>query len=264
MTPRVRPPRMPNHRSLAALLAATAALAACSPDQPVVPETARPAHVILATGAAGGLVPLASLGDTATVLARVVDASGHPVPDARLQWSLHPAGVVAQDGEGVYRAVGNGSVTVVAEVVVGETGVRAGGYYARPLADSVVLRVQQRPERLTIAPVDTAFGTLGASRQLRAEVTDARGNAMLGGPPALTWASADPRVLTVDGSGMLRSLAEGASRVSVHAAGLVGAATFTVQPRLPHTSCMVFAQRKQTRQACVTLDLVMREPGAGR
>jgi hypothetical protein len=268
MTPRAGVPHMPNRMlsvpRLAALVAAAAALAACASDEALVPAASQPAHLVLATSAAGGLVPLASLGDTATVISRVLDASGNPVATARLRWTLRPAGVVAQDAEGVYRAVGNGRVTVVAEVEVGETGVRPAGYYARPLADSVVLEVRQRPARLALAPVDTAFGTLGAARQLRAQVTDARGNALLDGAPALTWVSADPRVVTVDGAGLVRSLDQGAARVSVHAAELTGAATFTVQPHLPHTSCMVFAQRRQTKQACVTLDFVMREREAAR
>jgi hypothetical protein len=70
-------------------------------------------------------------------------------------------------------------------------------------------------------------------------------------------------VLAVDGAGVVRSLAEGAGRVTVHVEALTGAATFTVSPRRPHTSCMVFALRRQTKQACVTVDFVMREQREG-
>jgi hypothetical protein len=250
------------HRSrLALLLASSATLGACSPDDAVRPEAARPARITLD---ADTRAALASLGDTARVTPRVLDQEGRPLAGVALRWSLAPAGVVQRDAEGVYRAVGNGRATIVAAVDVGETGVRADGYWATPVADTVVVEVRQRPARLTLAAVDTAFGTLGALRQLRAEVTDARGNALLDGPPPLTWRAENAAVLAVDGAGVVRSLGEGTSRVTVQADGLAGAATFTVSPRLPHTSCMLFAQRRQTRQACVTLDLVVREREGGR
>ena len=263
MTRRVPTTHMPRHSFLprAAAVLAASALAACVPADPLRPDGAYPTGLVLTADAQG---PLASLGDTARVVARVLDVHGASLPTVPLRWTLRPAGVLVRDGEGIYRAVGNGRVTLVAEIAVGETGVRPAGYYAKPVADSVVLEVRQRPARLAIAPVDTAFATLGASRALRALVTDARGNAMLDGPPPLTWLSADPRVLAVDAAGVLRSVGEGAARVTVRSDALSGAATFSVQPRLPHTSCMVFAQRKQTRQSCVTLDFVMREREAAR
>jgi hypothetical protein len=246
---------------LGLLLAASATLAACAPDATLRPEAAEPADVALSVDAAA---PLASLGDTALVRLRVVDRDGRAMEGLPLRWSLSPAGVLRQEAPGVYRAVGNGRATVVAELDPGATGVQPGGYWAGRIADSVVVEVRQRAARLTLAPVDTAFATLGALRPMRVQVTDARGHALLDGPPPLTWASTDAGVLSVDGAGVVRSIGEGTARITVQAAGLAGAATFTVSPRLPHTSCMVFAQRRQTRQACVTLDLVVREREGGR
>jgi hypothetical protein len=245
----------------AASLAASLALAACAPDDALSPRAPEAAGVSLT---ADSRAPLTSLGDSAIVRHRVYDRHGAALAAVPVRWSVSAPGVVEPDGEGVFRAVGNGRVTVVAELDPGLTGVRPAGYWAGRLADSVVVEVRQRPARLTLAPVDTAFATLGASRQLRVLVTDARGNAMLDGPPPLAWRSADPRVLAVDGAGVVRSLAEGAAAITVEADELRGAATFTVRPRLPHTSCMVFAQRRQTRQSCVTLGFTMREREAGR
>jgi hypothetical protein len=239
-------------------LAASLTATACAPGDPLPPDGALPTSIHLTTDVR---TSLASLGDTALVRPRVLDPHGAPLEGVPLRWSARPSGIVQLDGEGVYRAIGNGRVQVVAEIDPGKTGVRPAGYWAAPIADSVSIEVRQRPARLTLASVDTAFGTLGASRQLHAQVTDARGHAMLDGPPRLTWLSADPRVLVVDGSGIVRSLGEGTARVLVQADQLSGAATFTVTPRLPHTSCMVFAQRRQTRQSCVTLDLTVREGG---
>lgn len=263
MSPRITVPFMSRHslRPLAALAAlAVATLAACAPDAALRPDVAQPTTVGLTAAAA----PLASIGDTALVRPRVLDQHGQPLAGVRLRWSLSRDGVVVQDAEGVYRAVGNGRVTVVASVDPGTTGVRPAGYWADRLTDSVTIEVRQRAARLALAPVDTAFAALGTARQLRVTVTDARGHALLDGPPPLAWRSGDARVVAVDGAGVVRSLAEGTARVTVEAESLVGAATFTVQPRLPHTSCMVFAQRRQARQACVTLDFVVRDREAAR
>jgi hypothetical protein len=243
------------------LLAASLALAACAPDALLHTDAAEPARVVLT---ASGPATLASLGDTARMSPRVVDRAGNALDASRLRWSLSAPGVVQPEGAGIYRAVGNGRVTIVAEIDPGETGVRPAGYWAGRLADSVTIEVRQRAVRLTLAPVDTAFGTLGASRQMRVLVADARGNPLLDAPPPLDWHSADPSVATVDASGLVRSFGEGATQITVQAGTLIGATTFTVHPRLPHTSCMVFAQRRQTRQSCVTLDLVLREREGGR
>ena len=243
------------------LLAATVALTACDTRHPLAPERSQPAAVTLTTEISAAL---ASLGDTAIVRPQVHDRSGTPLSGVPLRWSLAPAGIVEMDGEGIFRAIGNGRVTIVAEIDPGQTGVRPSGYWAGRLADSVVLEVQQRPARLALASVDTAFTTLGGRRQLSVQIADARGNAMLDGPPPLTWQTTDPRVVTVDSAGVVRSLGEGAAQITVHAAGLRGATMFTVLPRLPHTSCMVFAQRRRTQQSCVTFDITIREREAGR
>jgi hypothetical protein len=254
LTPATSRPRAAAPAALAAFAALAALAAACSPDSVVRPDRAQPARLVLATAGA----PLASLGDSALVVPQVLDAAGVPLAGVPVRWSVRDTGVVRQDGAGVYRAVGNGRVTVVAEVDPGQTGVRPAGYYVGPVADSVVLEVRQRPARLALAPVDTAFGALDASRRLRVQVADARGNPMPDALAGLAWRSADPRVVSVDSAGVVRSVGEGAARVTVQADGLFGAATFTVRPRLAHTSCMVFAARRRTRQSCVTLDFTVR------
>jgi hypothetical protein len=243
------------------LLASSAALAACTGDDPLSPNGSDAFGVVLTTA---GPVSLASLGDTAALSSRVIDRNGQPLRNVPLKWSVSPAGIVEQDGAGIYRAIANGRVTIVAEIDPNETGVRPTGYWAGHVADTLVIEVRQRAARLTLAPVDTAFSMLGSWRQLRVQVTDARGHAMLDGPPALTWQSADARVATVDDAGVVRSIAEGTAQITVRADEIVGSATFAVRPRLPHTSCMVYAQRRQSRQSCVTLDLTLRERGTAR
>lgn len=246
--------------SLGALCAA-ALLTACSADDAVAPAGAVATRVVLT---ASSTTSLGSLGDSALLTPRVLDAGGRVVPNVKLLWSVSTAGIVQADGEGVYRAIANGRVTIIAAVDPGQTGVHPKGYWAEPIADSVTVDVRQRPVRLAVAPVDTAFKSIGATRALQVQATDARGNPMPSAIMSLTWQSADPRVVTVDSAGLVRSRGEGTARVTVRADSLVGAATFAVNPRLPHTSCMVYAQRKRAKQSCVTLDLVLHEREEGR
>jgi hypothetical protein len=253
--------RLMNRSSFGMLLAASLTLTACGADDLLRPDSARPSKLTLTSKSTASL---ASLNDTALVSARVLDQSGNAMDGVRLRWTLLTPGVVSREADGVYRAIGNGRATVVAQVDIAETGAHPHGYYASPVADTVVIEVRQRPARLTIAPVDTAFGALGAARQLLVQVTDARGNAMIDGPPALVWRSADAKIVSVDTNGVVRSLGEGSARVTVQAGDLSGATNFIVRPRLPHTSCMVFAQRRQTKQSCVTLEFMMHEREAGR
>lgn len=248
-------------RRLLSALCAVSLLTACSADDALAPSGAAAAKVVLIANSA---TSLGSLGDSAILTPRVLDAGGRVVPGVKLVWSVSTAGIVQADGDGVYRAIANGRVTIIAAVDPGETGVRPKGYWADPIADSVTVDVRQRPVRLAVAPVDTAFVTIGATRALQVQAADARGNPMPSAIMSLTWLSADPRVVSVGSAGLVRSRGEGVARVTVRADSLVGTATFAVNPRLPHTSCMVYAQRKRAKQSCVTLDFVLHERGEGR
>jgi hypothetical protein len=241
-------------------LAMSVAMSACGSADVFAPGDGQASSLSLTLS---GAPLLSSLGDSALLNPKVLDASGNMLSTRNVRWSMRPTGIVVQEGS-AFRAVKNGRVTIVAEIELGMTGVRPDGYWAGRVADSVTIDVQQRAVRLSLAPVDTAFTTLGAVRKLQVTATDARGNTLLGSLPALTWSSSQPGAATVDSAGVVKSMAEGLSVVTVQAVGLFGAVTFTVRPRLPHTSCMVFAQRRQSKQSCVTVDFTIREREAGR
>jgi hypothetical protein len=241
-------------------VAVSVAMSACGSGDVFAPGDVQAASLSLKVL---GTSSLASLGDSALLNPKVLDASGNMLSTRDVRWSVRPQGIVVQEGT-AFRAVGNGRVTIVAEIELGQTGVRPDGYWAERVADSVTIDVQQRAVRLSLAPVDTAFTTLGALRKLLVTATDARGHALIGNLPALTWSSSQPSAATVDSTGVVKSLAEGLSVVTVQTAGLLGVVIFTVRPRLPHTSCMVFAQRRQSKQSCVTVDFTVREREAGR
>lgn len=259
MTFTLRLPRMT--RLTALTLVSLLSFAACSADDALSPGSGRPASLTLVSS---GSTQLASLGDSARLTPRVLDASGRAVMGARVTWAVSPGSVVVRDGEGVYRAVANGRATVIATIDVSETGVHPSGYWAAPLVDSVVINVRQRAARITLGTVDTAFTRLGTVRQLQPTVTDARGNPMSGVLAPVTWESTDARIVSVDTAGLVRSSGEGTAGVTARVEALNAFATFTVNPRLMHTSCMTYGVRRKVQQSCVTLDFVMRERGEGR
>lgn len=239
-----------------ALVLCLCTLTACSTKDATSPDA--PIASALSLSSAGSLT-LASFGDTARLTARVTDAQGHALTAPPLKWTVSPTGIVAEDAAGVFRAIGNGAVTISAEIDPAPTGVRPGGYFVGHRRDSVVVVVRQRAAVLALRQLDTTFTTLDASRQMQVILTDRRGNALAGPLPPLAWSAANTAIVTVDSGGRVQSRAEGTGQVTVQAEGLTAGATFTVQPRLPHTACMVFARRRQSRQSCVTLALTLRE-----
>jgi hypothetical protein len=245
---------------IGASVLASATLGACAADHLVTPQDRSVATIDVASN---GAATLTSLGDTVTVRPQLRDAHGAPITGVKLRWTVSPGNVLGADGNGVYHALTNGRATIVVDLDPSETGVHPAGYYATRVADSMIVTVQQRAATLRLAPLDTAFTTLGGSRQMRVGIADARGNAMLV-MPRLAWLSTNPGIVQVDSLGLVRSTNEGWASVLVQTEGLAAQATFTVNPRLPHTSCMVFSQRHQTKQSCVTLDLVVREREGGQ
>lgn len=244
-------------RRLAAV-ASSLALVACGTDT----TAAAPVPAALRLERLGRDSILASLGDTAAFRAVVVDAAGQPVEGAAITWRVTRDSVLAQDAAGTFRALDNGRTTVVAEVQRAGQGVRPGAYFVGRVADSVVVEVRQQAASLRVV-ADTQFTALGAARTVRAALADARGNPLRASAPApaLAWRSGDPRIVSVDSTGTVRAIADGSAPVTVQAGTLAGQATFTVNARLPHTSCMVFTRRREQRQRCVTLAVTRRAAG---
>lgn len=248
-------------RRAAALLAAAWLVTACAPADMVRSDDSAPGSIDLTVVSA---TRLESFGDTALVLSRVLDQAGAALSNVPLRWSASPDGIVQMVSTGTFRAIANGRVTIIAEVDPAESGVRPRGYHSGPVADTVVIEVRQRAVRLAIALSDTIFKTLDARRPLRAEVTDRRGNVMGPGVALVSWRSVNATIVSVDSTGIARSRAEGRTSIVAASGDLSATAAMLVAPRLPHVSCMVYAQRKQAKTSCVSLDFMLREREAGR
>lgn len=234
---------------------------ACAPaDMLRTPDSAPSSIDLTLVGAA----QLESFGDTARFQTKIIGQDGRTLSGVPVRWSASPAGVVQQVGDGTFSAIANGRVTVVAMIDPAATGVRPGGYQASPAADTVVIDVRQRAARIALTVSDTIFRTINAVRPLRAQVTDRRGNPMAQAVAPVIWRSASPAVVSIDSLGVARSRTEGRSSVTATSGDVSATAALTVAPRLPHTSCMVYNARRQSRSACVSLDFVLREREAAR
>ena len=83
-----------------------------------------------------------------------------------------------------------------------------------------------RPATVTVSPATADLTALGATVQLTAEVRDQNARVMAGA--TVTWSSGDTSVATVDASGLVTGVAEGAATITASAGSASGSAVVTV------------------------------------
>jgi uncharacterized protein YjdB len=110
-------------------------------------------------------------------------------------------------------------------VVRGTTSVRVVYETATATADTV-FPVQVVVSRIAVGPADTSLTSLGATAQLSATAFDAKDATVPAVP--VTWSSADPRVATVNGAGLVRAVDEGTVAITAKADEVEGVASLTV------------------------------------
>ena len=84
-----------------------------------------------------------------------------------------------------------------------------------------------RPTTVTVSPATAELTARGATVQLSAEVRDQNGQVLAGATVA--WTSDNAPVATVDGSGLVTAVAEGATTITATAGDARGTAEITVQ-----------------------------------
>jgi outer membrane protein assembly factor BamB len=163
-----------------------------------------------------GPLHLSALGAQAAFVARVLDASGQPIPDASVRWTTSNSLVVAlTPTTGIQvaaTAVGNGEAVVRAAI---------GNHEAQR---QVV--VQQRVSQLGIEPDSLALDE-GGTGSLTALPRDANGHLVSGAP--VRWRSEHPATARVTGTGLqatVEGVAAGSTRVLAEIEG--GTATAAV------------------------------------
>ena len=203
-THRIRFPRAP---LLSACFVACAVLA-CGDDEPVAP----PPSVATTVEVAPATAQLSALGETVQLSATVRDQNGNVMAGAPVEWGWTDNGVVTVNASGLVTAVGNGTATVVA------TSGSASG--------TASVTVAQAPAAVTVTPDAIQLTAIGETAQLTAGVSDANGNAIA--DATVTWTSEDEAVATVDATGLVTAIANGATTVTATAGGARASASVTV------------------------------------
>ena len=156
---------------------------------------------------------LASLNVTQSFTVVAKDSRGNVIHGKTVTWSSTAAGVASVGASGIATSIANGTTTIRAGVD-GITG-------------SAALTVAQ-----AIASVDVQAGTagslasLGDTRQFTAVPKDANGQAVSG--KAVSWASENATVVSVNASGLAAATGNGTTRVRATVEGVSGAADITV------------------------------------
>lgn len=134
-----------------------------------------------------------SLGDTATVTATVLDASGQPMAGAAVMWASSDTSVSVVDSIGVVTSRANGTATITA--TSGAAVVTAS------------VAVTQIIANITIDPGAPSSMVRGDTLTIAAALTDARGVAVVG--QRAMWASGDSSVASVDSLGLVTAKSAG-------------------------------------------------------
>ncbi len=159
---------------------------------------------------------LVALGDTVRLSAHALDANGHVVPDTEFTWESADTLVATADAAGLVTAVGNGTATVQAS-----SGMAAG---------TAAIVVERRPVEVRVTPLADTLVALDDTLRLFAEALDANGHLIA--DAHLTWASDDTLVVSVDTTGLVTAVANGAAAVATTAGEASASAALTVAQRV--------------------------------
>ena len=156
-------------------------------------------------------VMFTAVGDTVRLTSEVRDQIGRPMEGAAVAWASSDTQVATVDSVGLVTASGNGTASITAT---------AGGVSgtARVTTAQSPGSVVVSPSADTIAPGDTL--------RLVAEAIDRNGHRVAGAE--FTWASSRTSVATVDASGLVRGVGEGAATMAASAGTVRGTAEITV------------------------------------
>ena len=154
----------------------------------------------------------AAFGDTAMLAVAVVDANGHPIVGASVEWASGDTTIADVSAKGLVTAAGNG----VAEITA--TSGQATG--------TAAVSVEQLPAVVTLDPDSLAFAALGDTATLAATVVDANGHAVE--EVSLTWTTGDTAVATISPRGVVTAVGNGTATVTAAAGEVSGEAVAVV------------------------------------
>ena len=154
---------------------------------------------------------LTALGATVQLSAEVLDQYGDVMAGVAVDWSSNTAPAATVDASGLVTAAGNGTATITAT--------------AGAASGSMAVSVMQSAASVMVSPsADTV--EIGDTLRLTAEAFDENGHVVAGAE--FTWSSSDPLVATVDRSGFLQGMGEGAATITATAEPVGGSAQIDV------------------------------------
>ena len=156
------------------------------------------------------------VGDTLRLATAAADANGHAVVDAEFAWVSSDTLVAVVDDAGLVTGIGAGEAEITATAAAGGA---SGG---------AVVTVMRRADSVSVSP---SAGTVSVGDTLRLVAEAFDENAHRVESAEFTWSSSDSSVATVDGSGLVRGIAEGAASVTATTGSAHGTAEITVVPR---------------------------------
>jgi uncharacterized protein YjdB len=171
--------------------------------------------------------------------AEVKDESGTIVPGAAVVWTVQDPRIVSVSAAGVVTGLAVGSSQVAANAL-GKSGIATITVTKVPVASVMLI-----PDQVDVA--------VGATFQLSASALDANGTALT--DRAISWATSNPAVATVNGSGLVTGVGVGATTITAASEGKSTTSTVTVsQPvvRVDVTPASVTVQAGQSQQFVAT------------
>ena len=200
--------------ALGASLALACLIGAMSCDSPLESNADGVDRIALTPGTA-----TLQAGETVTLTAVVLDASGNAMRDRKVVWSTQNASVATVSQSGVVTAVAAGVVQVAGS---------SGGKSA-----SATITVTARPVSLVRVTPGSATIAVSSSITLQAEALDASGAPVLGRP--ITWTSSNETIAIVSATGIVAGIAPGSVTISAAIDGRTGTAAITVSPQAVET-----------------------------
>lgn len=156
-------------------------------------------------------------GASTQLVATVRDSAGNQLAGRSVSWSSGAAGVATVNSTGLVTGIAAGSATITA-TSEGKSGTAAITVTTIPVAS------------VTVSPAQASVDT-GKTVQLTAAPKDANGNALAG--RVITWASSNPVVATVSGTGLVRGVSAGSATITATSEGRSGTSVVTVKVSAP-------------------------------
>ncbi len=177
----------------------------------------------VATVSLSPLTPSLFVGDSLQMAATARDVSGNVLTGRPTRWVSDDPATVSVSATGMLSALREGETTirVTVESRQASTTVRVA---VRNPAPAAVHSIEIEPGSATVDE--------GSAKQYAATPRDASGQPVLG--RGMHWTVGDPRLATVDGSGLVTALRAGATTVNVRVDGRQASAGLRVQADYPY------------------------------